>query len=73
MGQGQVKDNVSYIDGGVKDVKSVIIRRVDTSNRKVVGICKIWSSFHEEIFVRKTAHCGNRNRLESLEYHVFKV
>jgi hypothetical protein len=21
----------------------------------------------------KTAHCGDRNRLESLEYHVFKV
>jgi hypothetical protein len=26
-----------------------------------------------KIFVRKTAHCGDRNRLESLEYHVFKV
>jgi hypothetical protein len=26
-----------------------------------------------EIFVRKTAHCGDRNRLESLEHHVFKV
>jgi hypothetical protein len=36
-------------------------------------ICKIWRSSHEEIFVRKTAHCGDRNRLEGLEYHVFKV
>ena len=23
--------------------------------------------------MRKTAHCGDRNRLESLEHHVFKV
>jgi hypothetical protein len=61
------------IDGEVEDVTSVILRCVDTSNWKVEGICKIWRSFHLEIFVRKTAHCGDRNRLESLEYHVFKV
>lgn len=61
------------IDGEVKDVTSVILRCVDTSNWKVEIICKIWRSSHEKIFVRKTAHCCDRNRLESLEYHVFKV
>ena len=61
------------IDGETEDVTSVILRCVDNSNWKVEGICNIWRSFHLEIFVRKTAHSGDRNRLESLEYHVFKV
>jgi len=61
------------IDGEVEDVTSVILRYVDASNWKVKDICKIWRSVHLEIFVRKTAHCGDRNRLECLEYHMFKV
>lgn len=61
------------MDGGLEDVTSVILRCVDASNWKVEGICKIWRSFHLELLVRKTAHCDDRNRLEILEYHVFKV
>jgi len=61
------------IDGEVEDFRSVILRFVDTSNWKVEAICKICSSFPLEIFVRKTAHCGDRNRVESLECHMFKV
>ena len=61
------------IDSEVEDVRSVILRFVDTSNCKVEGICKIWRSFPLEIFVRKTAHCVDRNHLESLKRHVFKV
>jgi hypothetical protein len=61
------------IDGEVEDITSVILRCVDTSIWKVEVICKTWTSFHLEIFVRKTAHCGDRNRLESLECNVFKV
>jgi hypothetical protein len=51
----------------VKDVTSVILRYVDTSNWKVESIGKTWRSFHEDIVVRETANCSNRNGLESLE------